>query len=92
MVVQMGVGQAGAEPELRRRWWQFWRTALPDAVLEQKLLTPVPLKVAIEKLRGFVADHQANVESIDDSRICMSLDGQPALAPAAHRATATCRW
>ena len=39
IVVQMGVGQAGAKPELRRRWWQLWRTALPDAVLEQKLIT-----------------------------------------------------
>jgi diguanylate cyclase (GGDEF)-like protein/PAS domain S-box-containing protein len=75
IVVQVGVGQSGAKPELRRRWWQLWRKALPHAVLEQKLLTTVPLKVAIEKLRGFVADHHANVESIDDSRICMSLDG-----------------
>jgi diguanylate cyclase (GGDEF)-like protein/PAS domain S-box-containing protein len=73
IVVQMGVGQIGAAPELRRRWWHLWRTALPDAVLEQKLVTTVPLKVAIEKLRGFVADQMAEVESIDDSRICMSL-------------------
>ena len=42
--------------------------------MEQNLVTTVPLKVTVEKLRGFVADHKADVESIDDSRICMSLD------------------
>ena len=45
-----------------------------DAVLEQNLVSLVPLKVAIEKLRGFVSDHSAEIKSIEDSRILMHVE------------------
>jgi diguanylate cyclase (GGDEF)-like protein len=38
-------------------------------VVRQTLLTPVPTKMAIEKLRGFVADHAAKILKIDGSQI-----------------------
>ena len=37
-------------------------------VVQQTLITPVPTKMAIEKLRGFVADHKANILKIDGIR------------------------
>ena len=40
------------------------------------MVTAVPLKVAIEKLRGFVADHSAEIKSIEDSRILMHVQGE----------------
>jgi hypothetical protein len=39
------------------------------------MVTTVPLKVAIEKLRGFVADHKAELKSIEDSRILLNIFG-----------------
>jgi diguanylate cyclase (GGDEF)-like protein len=74
LVVQLGAGGETAEKP-KRHWWQLWQTALPDAILEQYLITAVPLKVTIEKLRGFVADQPANVETIEDSRICILIPG-----------------
>src|SRR5208283_5073923 len=37
----------------------------PGVVVQQTLITPVPTKMAIEKLRGFVADHKASILKID---------------------------
>jgi hypothetical protein len=73
MVVQLGAG--GVEQKTDRHWWQFWQPCVIDAVLEQNMVTTVPLKVAIEKLRGFVADHKADIKSIEDSRILMHVFG-----------------
>lgn len=38
-------------------------------VLRQQLVTPVPAAVAVEKLRGFVADHQARVIRLDGNHM-----------------------
>src|SRR5208337_4966160 len=37
----------------------------PGVVVRQTLVTPVPTKMAIEKLRGFVADHAASILIVD---------------------------
>ncbi len=42
-------------------------------VVEQTLVTPVPTKMAIEKLRGFVADHEANILKIDGNQIQLEI-------------------
>ena len=69
MVVQLGSGgEQGAEAGAGR-------ADRPTGLLEQTLVTPVPLQIAIEKLRGFVADHQATI--LEDRR-------QPG-APGNHR-------
>ncbi len=76
LVVQLGAGgDTGYQPA--RPWWKFWQSAPADALLEQDLITTVPLKVTIEKLRGFVADQSAQVLTIEDSRICMMIQGGP---------------
>ena len=43
-------------------------------LFEKTLVTAVPLKMAIEKLRGFVADHQAKIGSINGNRIGLEID------------------
>jgi hypothetical protein len=40
----------------------------------QVLITPVPLKMAIEKLRGFVADHRAKVLEIEGNKVRLEID------------------
>jgi diguanylate cyclase (GGDEF)-like protein len=42
-------------------------------VIEQTLVTPVPAKMAIEKLRGFVADHEANILKIDGDQVQLEI-------------------
>jgi len=72
MVVQLGSGaDAPAEAPITR----FWRRkpADPEMLLEQDLVTPVPFKIAIEKLRGFVADHKAKVVAIDGSAVRLEI-------------------
>jgi diguanylate cyclase (GGDEF)-like protein/PAS domain S-box-containing protein len=48
-----------------------------DVIARQDLITPVPIKIAIEKLRGFVADHQARIVSIEDNNLQLEIsDGK----------------
>ena len=38
----------------------------------------MPVKIAIEKLRGFVADHQARIVAIDGNQVRLEIDDKPA--------------
>ncbi len=49
----------------------------PKEFLERDLVTPVPVKMAIEKLRGFVADHQAKIVAIDNNNVRLEIDDRP---------------
>ena len=69
-VVQLGVGAEQPEASAVREARQAASTNAPVR-LEQSLVTPVPLAVAIEKLRGFVADHQAKILKVDGN--CVQL-------------------
>ncbi len=42
-----------------------------SAFVEQRLVTPVPLWVAVEKLRGFIADHRAKVLHVGENHVAM---------------------
>jgi len=67
-VVQLGIGSGGEELGKTRRFWRRKQT-LPKEVIKRVLATPVPVKMAIEKLRGFVTDHQAKIIKIDGNHI-----------------------
>ncbi len=75
-VVQLGTGSLEQEPA---SWRSFWRrkTAGPVLMIRQDLQTSVPLKVAVEKLRGFVADHQATITKVDGGNVFIELHDQP---------------
>jgi len=63
-VVQLGDGLGDPQPERRKtRWWP-WHSAATAPELKSTWLTTVPLRVAIEKLRGFIADNHAQIVSI----------------------------
>ena len=72
-VVQLGSGSTGEAEETKRGFWIFTR-ARPATLLEQTLITPVPIKMAIEKLRGFVADHEARIVKIDGNHVELEID------------------
>lgn len=75
-VVQLGTGSEG--PEAVQKWSFFQRApCAPETVVEQRLVTPVPVKMAVEKLRGFVADHCARIVKTDGSKISLEIDDAP---------------
>ena len=75
-VVQLGTG-VGMTPETPlRRWWRGARSQA-DVRLERELVATVPIQIAIEKLRGFVADHSAKIVAIDDNVVQISIDASP---------------
>lgn len=67
-VVQLGEGMADEIEEPRRSWWSLggWGGA---KLLEANLMTEVPLDLAVEKLRGFIADNQARVLKISQEMV-----------------------
>jgi diguanylate cyclase (GGDEF)-like protein/PAS domain S-box-containing protein len=62
-VVQLGDMAAVTEPgEERRRGWLSWRRTQPgDRLLQSTVVSSAPVKLAAEKLRGFVADRAARI-------------------------------
>lgn len=48
-----------------------------ELLLEQDLVTPVPVKIAVEKLRGFVADHEAQIVSVEDNNVRLEIRDGP---------------
>ena len=72
-VVQLGVG-SDMDRSCKKKG-SFWgKRSRPALALEQDLITPVPITVAIEKLRGFVADHRAKILAIDGNRVRLEID------------------
>lgn len=65
-VVQLGNGMEKQQP--KKRWW--WLGKLRgQPILDTKLATAVPIDIAIEKLRGFVSDHQAKIVSTKENSV-----------------------
>jgi diguanylate cyclase (GGDEF)-like protein len=68
-VVLLGTGLRGKEAAGGTAGKRFASATAVD----QDLYTRVPLPMAIEKLRGFVADHQAEVLSIEGNRVRLEI-------------------
>ena len=77
-VVQLGVGADADAPAPRRGFFSSARSC-PAVVLEQDLVTPVPIAMAVEKLRGFVADHLAKIVSLHGNRVRLQIDDRAGL-------------
>ncbi|MDX1948345.1 MAG: diguanylate cyclase [Pirellulaceae bacterium] len=77
MVVQLGSGIGGEEAPAKPTGWFAWlRGETPDQVLQRTLGTSMPFNVVVEKMRGFVADHHAQIDAIDDNHVALKIDGQ----------------
>jgi len=76
-VVQLGTG-VSSEAERMDTGTRTYSPAGQGNLFEQDLVTPVPAKMAVEKLRGFVADHRARIIEIDDKHVRLELDDKPA--------------
>ncbi len=76
LVVQLGTGATDDEP-LKPKFNLFrWLAGPPNAsLLVRSQMTVMPLKITAEKLRGFVADHGAEVLNVEDNRVMLLIDG-----------------
>jgi len=76
-VVQLGGGLEGeSNSESKSTNWLSWfRSSTPDQLLQRTLITAMPLDVVAQKLRGFVADHHAEILNIDEQAISLKIDG-----------------
>jgi diguanylate cyclase (GGDEF)-like protein len=72
-VVQLGSGMIDEPLEARRSWW-FWPKDRAGPLVDKYLVTNVPLDITVEKLRGFIADHQAQILSIDGGHVDLVIE------------------
>ncbi len=72
-VVQLGNGMEKEKP--KKKWWSFGGlNAKP--VVQTTLTTAVPIDVAIEKLKGFVSDHQAKIVSTRENSVELEVSSE----------------
>ena len=79
-VVQLGAGIGDKEPAKKTvggGWlaWLLGNSVNVDMVLARTLVTAVPFNVVVEKLRGFIADHHAEVDAIAEGHIGLRIEG-----------------
>ena len=74
-VVQLGAGSTGKQHHNKHNTERY-ASESHNRLIEKKLITAVPVKMAVEKLRGFVADHKAKIASIDGNHIILEVEGQ----------------
>jgi diguanylate cyclase (GGDEF)-like protein/PAS domain S-box-containing protein len=80
-VIQLGIGSSTdnetdfAEPPKRRRgFWSWFDTGVDSKVMNTEIVTPVPVNMAIAKLRGFIADHKAEIVSVSEGNLHLRLN------------------
>jgi diguanylate cyclase (GGDEF)-like protein len=65
-VVQLGDGMM--EEKVKHSWWPF-QVFRGGALVEATLVTMVPIEVAVQKLRGFIADQNAKIVKTNDTEL-----------------------
>lgn len=76
-VIQLGTGSPAetSKPDRKRGWLESWFDSdSPQANREFDIVTPVPVDLAIEKLRGFIADHKAEIIKVHESQVSMKMN------------------
>ena len=72
-VVQLGNGM---EIEKKKNsWWKF-ASLRAQPVVDTTLTSAVPIDIAIEKLRGFVSDHQAKIVSTRENSVELEVSSE----------------
>ena len=69
-VVQLGDGMM--EEKAKRSWWPF-HSLRGGALVESTLVTTVPIEVAVQKLRGFIADQAAKIVKTNDNELQLAV-------------------
>ncbi len=72
-VVQLGNGME--QKMVKKKWWNFG-SLRSQPVLRSTLTTAVPIDIAIEKLRGFVSDHQAKIATTSENMVELEVSSE----------------
>ena len=73
-VVQLGTGIPGSPARERRPLLRRWiQPTQSHQLLEETLVTAVPLAITMEKLRGFISDHHAEIVSTEDGKLRLQI-------------------
>jgi diguanylate cyclase (GGDEF)-like protein len=72
-VVQLGNGMEKEQP--KKKWWSFGSLSAKP-VVQTTLTTAVPIDVAIEKLKGFVSDHQAKIVATRENSVELEVSSE----------------
>jgi diguanylate cyclase (GGDEF)-like protein len=80
LVVQLGTGiVVEAKPAAAGGWFSWFRAAPPpppaDLLLKACLVTAVPINLVSEKLKGFVSDHHAAVDTLGEHHQAIRIEG-----------------
>jgi hypothetical protein len=78
-VVELGAGLLHAEETRRSTWLSFLKRRPPDCLIERRLVANVPMNLLVEKIRGFIADHSAEIINIEENYMVLSVDDCPDL-------------
>lgn len=75
-VVQLGSGQKrdSANEPAKRSWLGWFEVEAGDVASEFQIRTPVPVDIVIEKLRGFIADHNAEVINVSENQLSVKVN------------------
>jgi diguanylate cyclase (GGDEF)-like protein/PAS domain S-box-containing protein len=69
-VVQLGDGMM--DEKVKRSWWPF-RSLRGGALVEATLVSAVPIEVAVQKLRGFIADQEAKIVKTNENELQLAI-------------------
>jgi diguanylate cyclase (GGDEF)-like protein len=69
-VVQLGDGMM--EEKVKRSWWPF-QSLRSGALVEATLVSAVPIEVAVQKLRGFIADQDAKIVKTNENELQLAI-------------------
>ena len=74
-VIQLGSGSKAVtvQPSIKRSWFHWFDSDSSVIRREFDIIAPVPCDLAIEKLRGFIADHSATVIDVKESQVSLKL-------------------
>jgi diguanylate cyclase (GGDEF)-like protein/PAS domain S-box-containing protein len=74
-VVQFGTGMTDVQRQVEKRsTWFSWGNNKGNCIVDRLLHSNVPLNVVAEKVRGFIADNDAEVVEVRESFVALSID------------------
>ena len=81
-VIQLGSGSVAIPRQsASKRGWKGWFDSQSHSrENEFDIVTQVPIDLAIEKLRGFIADHAAEIIRVNENHVSLRLDSISSLA------------
>jgi len=77
-VVQLGAGKHidwANKPQPKRTWLSWFGGHEAQEQNDVDIITPVPIELAVEKLRGFIADHHAEILHVSESQLSLKVNG-----------------